>query len=134
MKRQINTRTRLVQRYLIQGVSVVLSAALHVAPALATEPSCKRPELEWENWLAFTQQNNPGVDFVELEGLERFNFLSEFSCLAPSAECPPDHAYVFHCENKTQVLIVFERDGCVTLAEELDAKRFMEIFGEQHEC
>ena len=114
--------------------SLCLLGILHLTPAFATEPSCRRPELEWDKWLAFTREHNPGIDFVELEGSQRHNLLEQFSCLEPTTECPPDHAYVFHCENKTQVLVVFEKDGCVTLAEDLDARTFMEIVGEEHEC
>ena len=115
-------------------VLLVLSVMPHLAPASAAEPSCKRPELEWNRWLAFTKANNPGVDFVELGGVQRFNLLTEFSCAETSTNCPPDHAYVFHCENKTQVLVVFEKNGCVTLAEELDARTFMDVVGTEQDC
>ena len=130
----MNSRALLRTKRVLLFVFLFPLVIPHLPPAHATEQSCKKPELEWNQWLAFTKENNPGVDFVEIHGVQRFNLLTEFACAETTTDCPPDHAYVFHCENKIQVLVVFEKSGCVTLAEELDARTFMEVVGTDHEC
>lgn len=118
----------------IATILLFLLATLHLTSAFPTESPCKRPELEWNKWLAFAQEHNPGIDFVELEGAQRHNILKKFSCIGATTECPPDRAYVFHCEGRTQVLVVFEKDGCVTFTEELDARAFLEVVGVESVC
>lgn len=117
-----------------RGLLHVLICIHFPIQAFSGEGACKRPELEWGFWLDFALQFNPGLEFAELGDPDRLSVLSEFSCAETGSECPPDHVYLFHCEGNPFVLVVFEKGGCVTLAEEIETSRFREIVGPKFDC
>ena len=123
-------------RSLVRHAAFVLAVVIGLSPAdgLAEQPNCKRPELAWEFWLGFTEAMNPGITHAELEGLEKDRILAEFSCVEGGPDCPPDHAYTFHCQGNSDVLVVFVNQGCVTLVEEREVGYYLKIIAGEFEC
>jgi len=87
--------------------------------SFAADAKCHREELVAETWFAFLELNNPGIGQREMTGPEKIHLQKHFGCAPGNSVCSPDKIVVAENPEKILVLVVFIKEGCVTLAEEI---------------